>query len=256
MGDVRRETRDMNIVCLPDDNLGSLNFQLQNPAMKRIINILNITQSSYVRQFIILSEEIEYRIEQARSNIEFLQILLKPSEELEKLRSPENVISHLPKIMNLCRVIWLNSSYLKTKEKMANLFRSLNNEIILKCKQSINFEELFEGKARKTIKDLNVCISCCQACRSLYYTVGYSTFDKIVANRMPKRKIILKLDFAFCCNNEMYASFITQMSEAHNELTSEEWKLDDEYIFCHVDTFITRCNDCLEICQAMIDFAR
>lgn len=160
-----------------DDNLGSLNFQLQNPAMKKIINILNLTQSTYVRQFVTISDEIKYRMDQAKSNIEFLQILLKPSAELQKCKSPECILDHLPNIMNLCRVIWLNSPYLNTKEKMANLYRSLSNEIILKCKQYISFEELFEGKTIKTIRDLNTCIACCQDYKSLYEKVSFTKFN-------------------------------------------------------------------------------
>lgn len=47
-----------------------------------------------------------------------------------------------------------------------------------------------------------------------------------------------------------------QFSDAHNNWTARSWDLSRETIFRHIDTFISRCYNMIEICQSMIDFAR
>lgn len=47
-----------------------------------------------------------------------------------------------------------------------------------------------------------------------------------------------------------------QIAEVHNSVTHKPWDLNVENIFRHIDIFIGRCHDMIEICQAMIDFAR
>lgn len=47
-----------------------------------------------------------------------------------------------------------------------------------------------------------------------------------------------------------------QIANAHINLTYHPWDLDAGSIFRYVDVFIGRCQDMIEICQAMIDFAR
>jgi len=46
------------------------------------------------------------------------------------------------------------------------------------------------------------------------------------------------------------------MTKAHNTLTYHSWILDEDCIFHHIDIFTGRCRNMIEICQAMIDFAR
>lgn len=49
---------------------------------------------------------------------------------------------------------------------------------------------------------------------------------------------------------------MNQVSEAHTELTPRPWKLDKAPIFNHLDSYIQRCKDMIEICEAMITFGR
>lgn len=49
---------------------------------------------------------------------------------------------------------------------------------------------------------------------------------------------------------------IFQIVHAHTTLLGMPWDLNKIHIFRHIDTCISRCYDMIEICQAMIDFAR
>jgi hypothetical protein len=49
---------DMHFDFLADKNLASLDFQLQNKMLKKICDVMLMSQSTYIRQFLTLTEEI------------------------------------------------------------------------------------------------------------------------------------------------------------------------------------------------------
>ncbi|XP_068978772.1 dynein axonemal heavy chain 2 [Bombus flavifrons] len=213
------------LLCLKDeydfwiyryDNLCGLNHQLQNPTVKIIAEFLLISHSTYARQFLSLIDEIEDGVQEAKSNIEYLRILIDPSAELEKCTTPSSIEKHLMLIIHLFRIIWLNSPFYSSHERIENLFKALSNQIIILCRDYIDFNEVFSEKPRSSMQKFRECIDACENYKALY--------DKI--------------------------------AQAHNSLTDIPWDLDRDNIFQHIDIFISRCHDMIEICQAMIDFAR
>lgn len=138
-----------------------LNYQLNNKTLKHICNILLSVQSTYVRQFFAITEEITTSIQESHSNIEYLRVLVKPCEELENTKSPNDFPDKISKILHLIRYIWLNSPYFNTTEKITVLCRSLSNQIILQCKNFIELDIVFEKKqTRKAIAMFETCIDC------------------------------------------------------------------------------------------------
>ncbi|XP_076632445.1 dynein heavy chain 2, axonemal kl-2 [Colletes latitarsis] len=213
------------LLCLEDeqefwiyryDNLCGLNYQLQRLTVKKITEFLSINQSTYVRQFMALKDEIENGVKEARSNIEYLSILESDSAELNKCVKPSDIEQHLTKIIHLFRVIWLNSPYYNSRERIEYLFKALSNQVIIICRNYINLREIFAGKTRKSMETLNECEMACENYKSLYKQISY----------------------------------------AHTTITHLPWDLNIDNIFRHIDIFIGRCHDMIEICQAMIDFAR
>lgn len=49
---------------------------------------------------------------------------------------------------------------------------------------------------------------------------------------------------------------LLQISKTHDKYGDQVWNLDRGPIFNHVDSFIQRCRDMIEICEAMIIFGR
>ncbi|XP_012280984.2 dynein heavy chain 2, axonemal [Orussus abietinus] len=198
------------------DNLCGLNSQLQNSIVKHVVEISTSTQSTYVRQFLTLNEEIDQGMKVAKSNIEILGILRESCGKLDACSSPNEISKYLPEIIQLLRVIWLNSPFFNNAEKMSSLFVTLSNQVVVLCKKFIDLREMFYGRTRKCMQILKQCIDACKEYKRIY----------------------------------------NEISLAHNTLTDTYWVLDSELIFRHVDVFITRCENVIEICQAMIDFAR
>lgn len=136
------------------------------------MEILIAAHSSYIGQFLSYNKEIHENMVEAKSNIEFLQILNNPCEDLNEVNSPKEIPDKLPLILNLIRVIWTNSPYYKTKEKITGLCRLLSNQIIKLCLKYVKLKEILEGDTRNGIKQLETCINCCMQYKHIYNTVS------------------------------------------------------------------------------------
>lgn len=61
---------------------------------------------------------------QAESNLKFLHILKDPCADLADAK-PADIPNMLPKILNLIRMIWVNSEFYKTRERLTGLLRKV-----------------------------------------------------------------------------------------------------------------------------------
>ena len=119
--------------------------------------------------------------------------------------------------MHLIRVIWKNSKYFNTRENISGLFRGLSNQIIIFCRAKLDVKNILKGNPRSGMKIADMSIDCCM------------------------------------CYKEIYK----RISEYHRNRNPEiGWDLDYASIFNHVDAFIQRLTDLIDICEAMIVFGR
>lgn len=61
---------------------------------------------------------------QAQSNLTFLSILKEPYQELAHMH-PKDIANKLPRLISLIRIIWVNSPYYNTRERLTSLFRKV-----------------------------------------------------------------------------------------------------------------------------------
>ncbi|CAG9772859.1 unnamed protein product [Ceutorhynchus assimilis] len=215
--DVRCPIDEYNFWRNRYENLLGLNYQLDNRNLKHLCNILSAVQSTYVKQFRVLAEKIIHNVEEAKSNIEYLNVILEPCKKLDSLSYPAEYPALMPTILNLIRYIWMKSPYYNTKEKITLLIRSLSNQIIMQCTKYIDMNAIFgEKQTKKSIQMFEVCINCL---------------------------------------NEYIKTYVL-VSSAHEEFDNIAWDLDKAPIFNHVDSYIQRCKDMIEICEAMVVFGR
>ncbi|XP_053613118.1 dynein axonemal heavy chain 2 isoform X1 [Plodia interpunctella] len=198
------------------ENLNAVRYQLKNPAVRHITKILVTTHSTFIHQFQSLCDEINQKIVEATSNIEYLQVIKHPCAVLECVVDPDEIAKHIPQIINLFRFIWTESPYYNSEHRITNLFKALSNQIIILCKAYINLEDLFEGSTKKAMGEFTKCIECCKKYREIY----------------------------------------DLMVEAHNEKKPDSWVLDTGSIFNYIDSFVQRCFDMLDVCNCMIIFGR
>ncbi|KAF6093343.1 dynein axonemal heavy chain 2 [Phyllostomus discolor] len=196
-------------------DLSGISTQLVKEGVKHIESILRLAKSSYLAPFMKLAQQIQDGSCQAQSNLTFLSILKEPYQELAFM-PPKDISSKLPKLISLIRIIWVNSPYYNTRERLTSLFRKMSNEIIRLCCHAISLDRIFEGYVNSSKEDLHGCISCCHAWKDHYL----------------------------------------QAVQMHTQFSSRGWVLDQTSIFAQVDAFVQRCKDLIEVCDCQYHFAR
>ncbi|XP_069502374.1 dynein axonemal heavy chain 2 [Ambystoma mexicanum] len=196
-------------------DLSGISQQLDKPGVKHIEAILQLSKSSYIAPFQKLSKQIQDGSQQAQSNLKFLSILKAPYEELAELK-PKEIPSKYLHILSLIRIIWVNSPFYNSRERITALLRKMSNEIIRLCCREISLDQIFDGYILSSRQVLRDCISCCLAWKECY----------LKAVRI------------------------------HHRLSTIGWVLDQTTIFAQVDAYMQRCKDLLEVCECQQQFGR
>ncbi|XP_063305793.1 dynein axonemal heavy chain 2 [Pelobates fuscus] len=196
-------------------DLSGISQQLDKPGVKHIEKILELAKSSYIGPFQKLSKQIQDGSLQAQSNLRFLSLLKAPFEELTSL-SLKDIPGKFPHLLNLIRIIWVNSPYYNTQERLTSLFRKASNELIHLCSRQISLDRIFDGYVTSSRQILKDCILCCMSWKEQYL----------------------------------------KTSQVHNRFSKIGWVLDQTSIFAQVDAFIQRCKDLLEVCLCQQQFGR
>ncbi|KAK9823872.1 hypothetical protein WJX72_006072 [[Myrmecia] bisecta] len=128
---------------------------------------------------------------------------------------PKDIPQLLPKILICMRMIWNVSCFYNTPERLTGLLRKLSNEIINRCCAVISLPDIFTGHVENVISALQQSIKAGQDWKD-----AYSRTAKAVSATSPK-----------------------------------PWSFDVSSIFAHIDAFVQRCRDLLEVCEAQMQFA-
>jgi hypothetical protein len=141
---------------------------------QHMLNILAVANSSHLYQLQNLQEEVYLAVREAKSNVEYLNMLKNACTALDICIDLSKLPKYLPKIIQLCRVIWINSPFLHSDKKMTRLFEVIGNQLISVCRKVISLNKMFAGKTRKTIKVLLQSICTCQKYKNLYMEVIFT----------------------------------------------------------------------------------
>uniref|UniRef100_H0V315 Dynein axonemal heavy chain 2 n=1 Tax=Cavia porcellus TaxID=10141 RepID=H0V315_CAVPO len=119
-------------------DLSGISKQLVKKGVKHIETILRLSKSSYLMPFMKLAQQIQDGSAQAQSNLTFLSILKEPYQELAHMH-PKDIANKLPRLISLIRIIWVNSPYYNTRERLTSLFRKV-------CDCQYHFARWEDGK--------------------------------------------------------------------------------------------------------------
>ncbi|XP_054656624.1 dynein axonemal heavy chain 2 [Dunckerocampus dactyliophorus] len=101
--------------------LMDMSHQLQKAGVKHIQHMLELANSLYVKRFCKLAKEMQDLSMEAQSNLRFLSLLVEPCKELAHVQINE-LAPKLQHIVSLIRIIWTNSTYYNTNERITGLF--------------------------------------------------------------------------------------------------------------------------------------
>ncbi|GIM07381.1 hypothetical protein Vretimale_11536 [Volvox reticuliferus] len=146
-----------------------------------------------------------------------LKFLLCLEEPCKQLAAahPQTIPGLLPPILNCIRMVWNLSRFYNTPERLTVLLRKLSNEIINRCCSVISLADVFSGDVDNVMTALRQSMEAGERWKELYKRTAAA-----VAVRSPR-----------------------------------PWDFDISSIFAHIDAFLQRCKDLLEVCEAQLQFA-
>ena len=149
------------------NNLINIKEQLDQPDLKKVLEILERADPKNLKNFNDLVKNITGGADEAENNLFYLQSLKVPCEELSKA-SPRDITKIVPNILNCVRLIKEESKFYTTEDKISGLLRKISNEIINRCKKCINLDDMLVGDVHKCIADLKEAINCGSSWKSVY----------------------------------------------------------------------------------------
>lgn len=199
------------------EDLYGLNVQLSQPAVSKITEVLKLAKSTYLEQFMRLSNLIHDGTVQAMDNLKFLTVLREPCVDLSQAEL-QQIPKIFPKLLHCVRFIWTQSKFYNTRERLTLLLRKISNDVIKRCSSKITLDEVFEGNVGHALCVLQDSITCGEALRAQFAYTSDHIRTVLPSNRW--------------------------------------WDFDESSIFAQLDAFMQRCRDLLEIGEAIIQFSR
>ena len=200
-------------------DLGGIRAQVAAPAVEKIVEILAVAKSVYLAPFRDLSDVINAEAVAAEDNVKFLSTLEGPIRALESASASE-LAGVLPGILHRVRLIWNTATHYNVPERLVGLLRKVTNAIINRCIAEIKMDDILHGN------DIDGAVA--------------SLKDSIAAGGAWKR--------AFENTKE-------KVNARHEDNPSMQWTFDTISLFAHLDAFVGRCEDLLEVCEAQVQFA-
>ncbi|RLN47693.1 hypothetical protein BBJ29_000554 [Phytophthora kernoviae] len=202
-------------------NLNSIFAQLQSDSIRKVLQYLDASKSTYNVPFAKLCKEVFLARAEANDNSHYVRPLAKWFTRLADEQS-------LPEIRNLFRpichsilLIWKCSRFYNTPARLVVLIRQICNEIIRKATIHLNGEKLFElldqGDLEQADNLLQVSLQVCAHFKSIYFDYKAKSVTEVPGN---------------------------------------PWRIQNNALFIRLDAFLERCHDVLELTQTIYQFQK
>lgn len=176
---------------------------------------MTIIKSPFVANFNAATSEILQAYGEANSNLHYLETLTDPCEMLRD-SNVAKIPEQIQNLLWLVRVIWLNSPFYNTRERLNSLLRKISNEIVRHCINEIDVDLVFNGYIDTSEASIITCMDCVKLWKKKYFEAE-------------------------------------KMHHMNSHLT---WLLEYDHIFAFADVFLKRLADLQEICMCQRLYAR
>jgi dynein heavy chain, axonemal len=250
-------------------DLSGIRNQLDDAKVAAIVNVLEHAKSSYLPPFLNLRNLIQREAVAAEDNLKFLLCLEKPCTDLSKAH-PVDIPGLMPHILSCIRMVWNVSRFYNTPDRVTVLLRKLSNEIINRCCAVISLPDIFGGDVPAVMLSLQQSIlagGCehhtspsCPKCQQHAWPrrpprphCSPACFARLSPFLRPRPfKCTGLLSW---CAGEKWKEQYGVTAKAIGRHSPSPWDFDVSSIFAHIDAFLQRCRDLMEVCEAQLQFA-
>lgn len=196
-------------------DLGSLQAQLEAPALGRLLRVLEAAKSPHLPTFGEARGRIAAQAQQAASNLAWLAALEEPCAALAAAALPQ-IPAVLPPVLDALRLVWRLSPHYNTPDQLSGMLRRVGTAVVARCRAALDLPALLAGSQLDAAEQ--ALQQCCQAAADL---------------------------------GSAYSEAADRVSAA---LPTCPWDFSAASLFAHVDAFVQRCHDLQEVCAMQRQF--
>ncbi|RQM21208.1 hypothetical protein B5M09_003796 [Aphanomyces astaci] len=202
-------------------NLNSIFDQLQSDSIRKVLQYLDVSKSTYNIPFAKLCKEVFHARAEANDNVLFLAPLLPWFDKLEHEADFTALVGIFRPILHSILLVWKWSRFYNSPPRLVVLMRQICNELIRKAFSFMNGKQLFDLiDADDTLKALD------------------------------RLKTTLRVCAAF------KATYFDYKAKANVECPQNQWRIQNNALFVRLDAFLERCHDVLELTQTILQFGK
>ncbi|XP_071954573.1 dynein beta chain, ciliary-like [Antedon mediterranea] len=149
------------------ENLDCIFQQLRDPKVRKMKELLERTNSSYLPTFKNIERDVEAALTEAQDITTHLKPLLRHIDGFEEVDFPE-LPERLPALMHTICLIWSHSEYYNTPPRIIVLFQELCNSLINQCRNYLDPGEIFKMEAEEALEKTRSAVSVLRCFRDLY----------------------------------------------------------------------------------------
>ena len=202
-------------------NLNAIFDQLQSERIRRVLQFLDTSKSTYCAPFANLCKEVFAARQEANDNARFLMTLEPWFQRLQDADSFEDLAKIFRPIMHVLLLIWKHSHFYNTPARLVVVIREICNAVVVKAGQYLTGKQVFELIA-----------------------------DEQASTAMTRLRNLLRVCGDF---KRIYFRY-KQMAMA--DCPQNPWRIQNNALFVRLDSFLERVHDVLETASVVAQFLK
>ncbi|XP_069470025.1 uncharacterized protein [Ambystoma mexicanum] len=247
-------------------DLQSINEQLNSTEALEIFSNLEEANSTYAHSFKAVRKDINKALAEAEENQKYLERLVVWYDLLKSARSNVKKQTYFLPMLHTLLLVWTHSRYYHQPKVFVNLLKLMSNEVVHVAGSVIGDNVLKEPMAYASLKEA---LKICATFRGTYLDVKVKADDINSKKNEENINNISKKPTDTLWNVKMYGPLAAKFTwrewppnknkegrekENDDEWLDSPWPLHSAKCFQHMNMFMERCNDVLDLLETMKHF--
>ena len=194
--------------------------QINSPRMTRVLDYLNLEQSTYAVLFQQTMRDVHANREEANDNLKYLQTLSKWFNKLNEQDDFKGLVGLFKPIVHTILLIWKNSEHYNKPTRLVVLVRMICNAIVNQANKYVSGSEAIFGFLE----------------------------DEDFAHAVQTLKVTLEVCGAF------KVTFFDFRDMCADECPANPWDVSPAALFVRLNALMERCMEMLEMCETYANF--
>ncbi|CAF1144709.1 unnamed protein product, partial [Rotaria magnacalcarata] len=151
------------------ENLQGIKTQMHSPLIRRLVEVLEISNSNYFSRFRTIFRDVIQALAEAQNIALYLKPLVPILEIIEKVQDIQLISFHFNRLFHTLALAWANSVYYTNIDRFIGFLQQWTNLVITKIRDLLQPNDLFvDTDFDEPIQSINLALETCMLYRKSY----------------------------------------------------------------------------------------